>query len=98
MLLPVLSLKISPVPVPTLAPVVVLGRENNAKPIGSVSTIAVGVLQSQLDPPYNVPDKISTYACPAVDPLAKSTGRVHAPACTTHKPFSMGSVCPVRST
>src|SRR5579863_286421 len=39
-----------------------------------------------------------TYAKPASVPVAKSVGRDQAPAPTTHKPFSVAFVCPIRRT
>src|SRR5436190_1322091 len=92
MVLAVLSLKIMPAPEPTFAAVVCPGSENWAKEIGSVSIIANGVSQTHPEPALTVPDKMRTYAVPAVSPLAKSDGRVHAPECATHNPFSTGSV------
>lgn len=89
---PVLFLNTSPVPAPTFAPVVASGKVKREKNIGSVSMIANGVLLSQLEPVYIVPERISTYACPAGVPEAKSAGRVQAPALATHRPFSTGLV------
>ena len=47
---PVLFLNTRPVPVPTLAPVVVSGKLKSTNSIGSVSITANGVLQSHADP------------------------------------------------
>ena len=88
---PVLSLNIKPVPIPTLAPVVDCGRLNKTKEIGSVSIIAVGVSHNQLEPALTVPEVITTYACPAIVPDAKSAGLVQAPDCANHKPFCIGN-------
>lgn len=63
-----------------------------------MSTIAVGVLQTHADPVSVVPERIKTYASPAVLPDAKSAGRVQLPACATHKPFCTGFVWPVKRT
>lgn len=59
---PVLSLKTNPAPAPTFAPRIISGKEKRTKEIGSVSIIAVGVTQSQLEPAFTEPEEIRTYA------------------------------------
>lgn len=76
---PILSLKIKPVPAPTFAARVTSGKENNTKVIGSVSITAVGVVQSQLEPALVAPDIISTYDWSARFPVAKSAGLIQTP-------------------